>query len=101
MNILHEAAEITSGDRRRRYGHPRDNFRRILLLWHAHILAKHGLDVPFDAHDVAWMSTQIKQARDMERPNLENYRDTAGYAETNAALLEAEPPRKPITQGDA
>jgi len=75
-NILKEADRLTSGDRNKDYGHPRDNFMLIAKFW------SNWRGVDFNAYDVAMMMILVKVAREKNKPKRDNLVDIAGYART-------------------
>lgn len=54
------------------YGPPETNFANIAAFWRAWVRARHGVDLPFDGHDVGQMSAMIKLARLAESPTHED-----------------------------
>ena len=106
--VLDEAAEVTSNDRRRYYGHPRDNHGCTADLWSAYLrrvllASLPSLGLPLDdedtiravlpqlvalgARDVCWLNILQKASRDANRPHRDNLVDCAGYAR-NAEMVE-------------
>lgn len=81
--VLEEAASLTSGDREKAYGHPRENFGRIASMWEAY------LGVPVSGRQVAMCMVLVKVARDAHQPKRDNLVDVAGYARTAERLGEA------------
>lgn len=81
--MLEEAASLTSGDREKAYGHPRENFGRIASMWEAY------LGVPVSGRQVAMCMVLVKVARDAHQPKRDNLVDVAGYARTAERLGEA------------
>lgn len=86
-SILDEANDIVHGPRRQAYGHPRDNFRRIVTLWNA------WLDIrqpgALRNEDQAAMMILLKLARLAETPDhRDSLCDIAGYAATWEMLRE-------------
>lgn len=82
-SILEEAITITSGSRRRDYGHPYDNFRKTGVMWGAQLeawmtRAKPGDPVP--PRLVAAMMVSLKLIRDTRTQKRDNSVDIAGYA---------------------
>jgi hypothetical protein len=84
MTVLEEAQEIVHGPRRQAYGHPRDNFHRIALMWSAIL----GMDVTERQVGLCMIATKV--ARDAHAPKRDNLVDCAGYAATIELLDEAE-----------
>ena len=80
--LLDEAKTIVMKDRNANYGNPEDNFRQIANLWTAYwnnVVS--GVEVTFNAHDVAIMCMLIKIARLAVTPNHHDSAvDVAGYA---------------------
>lgn len=77
--VLAEADGLISGNRDLAYGHPVENFKRLALLWTAHMEAHYGIHVPLTAEDVGWMLMQLKQSREMNLHKRDNIVDAAGY----------------------
>lgn len=80
--VLTEAAACVLRNRQADYGAPEDNFQRIAWIWSAWLWSR-GLLKPgtfLEVHDVAVMSSGIKDARICESPaKLDNWVDRAGY----------------------
>jgi hypothetical protein len=85
-SILETAMEITSGDRRRDYGHPSENFERIVRLWNTYLGIRKKPNEPISIEDCAWMMILMKIARDVNTPQIDNLVDTCGYARTLAIV---------------
>lgn len=83
-----DKAKEAVADRGLNYGSPEDNFKRIALLWSAHLENRYnttqmeGFDPPvLDAHDVAMMMALMKIARLENDPRHgDSWIDMAGYA---------------------
>lgn len=95
-SILQEAQRVVFGARQGVYGHPRDDFAKIALLWTSYCDAKTQgssprlgrIVVPFTPQDVAYMMILLKMARLMESPDhRDSIVDIAGYAETAARVV--------------
>jgi hypothetical protein len=71
--ILHEAAQITSCDRNRTYGPPRDNHSRTAAMWSAYL----GITLTY--RDVCLMNVLQKISRDRHCPHRDALVDSAGY----------------------
>lgn len=82
MNVLQEADWITSVDRQKDYGHPRDDFGRTAQIWSA------ILGIPITAEQVGLCMIGVKLARQVHRPKRDNLIDVAGYARTLEMLAE-------------
>lgn len=80
--ILDIAKDLTSGDRQRDYGHPRDNFQLIATLWST------MLGVEVTPRMVGRLMIVMKMARDVHTPKADNLVDSAGYARTMELLDE-------------
>jgi flagella basal body P-ring formation protein FlgA len=80
-NILEEAMRITSEDRNKHYGHPRDNFANTALAMTAYLRAcrklREGEEIT--PRDVGWLMVQLKAMRDGNMPKRDNLVDAAGY----------------------
>ena len=79
--VLDEAARITSGDRQRDYGHPRDNHGLTAQLWSAFL----GINIT--ARDVCWLNVLQKLSRDRHFAKRDNLVDVAGFVR-NAEMLD-------------
>lgn len=75
--ILAEAARITSSDRNKSYGPPRDNHTRTAQLWNAYLSGKCGR--PLNYRDVCWLNVLQKASRDVFCPKRDNIVDAAGF----------------------
>lgn len=93
MNILHEADRLTTADRNRDYGPPHEDFRRVAAYW-SNLF---GIEIRVDLIPLAMVL--LKVARQQHCPKRDNLVDIAGYART-AEMLD-DPPREPVTEGDA
>lgn len=69
-------ADITSGDRRRDYGHPLTNFMRIAMEWTVY----QDWRVVYTPLDVAMMSIVMKVARQINTFKDDNFIDMMGYS---------------------
>ena len=70
-----QAAETITHDREKDYGHPRDSFNRISIMWSAIL----GTDVT--PHDVALCMVALKISRLAHDPeHLDSAVDIVGYA---------------------
>ena len=87
ISVLCEAARITSGDRNKYYGHPRDNHGCTAEMWQSYLSRKLGTDVELDARDVCMLNILQKVSRDANMPYRDNLVDICGYAR-NAELVE-------------
>ncbi len=90
LNVLAEAARITSGDRHSDYGHPEQNLGGIADAWSAYLRRRYGADAPvLDGRAVAMLNIMAKVIRDAHKPKRDNLIDIAGYART-AEMLDDE-----------
>lgn len=89
MNILEEAAQLTSQDRQATYGHPADNHGGTAAMWTAYLGKR--LTSPLTARDVCLMQVLIKVSRESNAPKRDNLVDIAGYAR-NAEMIEERKP---------
>lgn len=84
MNILEEAQKLTSTDRQEVYGHPADDFKKVV------VMAKPILDSNIDPvlkHSLYMI--QVKIARLLNTPDhIDSVVDIAGYANTYGMILE-------------
>jgi len=84
--VCEEAQRIVYGDREQTYDHPSRNFERTAHLWNGYLAAKHprftseGRIEKLDAHDVAWMMSLLKLARQIHKHKRDNIVDFIGYA---------------------
>ena len=88
-SVLDEALQAVFGNRQKNYGHPRENFQRIAILWTAWLKARYpSMDITLDNLDVAQMMIGVKQGRLIETPeHRDSYVDIAGYAEAGARAV--------------
>jgi hypothetical protein len=87
MTILSEAADITSNDRQRYYGHPADNHGNTAALWTAYLQRRFGVELELAARDVCLLMVLLKVSRDANKVNRDNLVDICGYAR-NAEMIE-------------
>jgi hypothetical protein len=88
-SVLMEAEEVVNGPRRKEYGHPRDNFNRIVSLWNAYLQGRPDPQAPISAEDHALCMILLKIARLQETPgHRDSLVDIAGYAATYEYLME-------------
>jgi len=80
-SILHEAYELTSGQRQEDYGRPEDSFGLIARYWSAYL----GIEVTKE--DVPLLMILLKVARQQTSPKRDNLVDIAGYTRTLALIL--------------
>lgn len=85
-SMLDEAKRLTSRDRQKNYGHPRDNFKRIADLWNAYLSNRKNPETDISVEDIAWMMVLLKIARDLNRPTKDNLVDAVGYTRTLAMI---------------
>ncbi len=84
MNILKEALKLTSEDRQAIYGHPADDFGKVVTM--AQPIFDSNID-PRLKHSL--LMCQVKIARLLNTPDhLDSVVDLAGYANTYALILE-------------
>ena len=83
-NVLEEANEITSGARRKSYGHPRENFDYTAKLWSAYL----GFELA--GEDVGMLMILLKIAREAHNKKRDNLVDICGYARTLELYEEAD-----------
>ena len=84
MTFIDTLKQITSEDRRRDYGHPTYNFIRIALVWTLYM----DFRITFTPIDVAWMSSGMKLAREMNTPKFDNVLDNAGYSACIGSMVD-------------
>ena len=85
-SILDKAKRLTSNDRQKDYGHPKDNFRRIADLWNMYLLNRRNPEAEVSIEDVAWMMVLLKMGRDLNKPTVDNLVDSVGYIRTLAMI---------------
>lgn len=73
-NILEEANRITSTDRQKAYGLPRDNMEHIAKVFSA------LMGIPFSARDVVLFNLVQKLCRESKKHSHDSVVDIAGYA---------------------
>ena len=99
--ILHEALSITSEERHKSYGHPRQNHETTAAFWSAYLRRKYGADAPqLEGRDVCLMMILLKISRDSHFTTRDNLVDIAGYAR-NAEMIEEEAQQAEFDFGDA
>lgn len=86
--ILQEASELTSAERQKTYGHPKENFANIAEAWSAYLHARRLLprDVWLEPRDVSQFNILQKSMRQGFLPKRDNLTDQAGYARTEEML---------------
>jgi hypothetical protein len=89
-SILDEAKRLTSKDRQKNYGHPKDNFKRIADLWNSYLINRKNPESPISVEDIAWMMVLLKIARDLNKPTKDNLVDAVGYTRTLAMIRNIE-----------
>lgn len=84
MNILEEAQKLTTQDRQSVYGHPADDFQKVVIM--SEPIEQSNID-PRLKHALKMM--QVKIARLLNTPHhIDSVVDIAGYANTYAMILE-------------
>lgn len=82
--LLNQALKIVTGERRKKYGKPEDNFAVIADLWNTYTMRRMETDHDYSGikpEDVAHMMVLMKVARLAETPrHPDSIRDIAGYA---------------------
>ena len=73
MNVLFEAEKLTSGEREQQYGHPYDNWEDIAVGWSTLVGAE------ITAETACLMMVWVKLCREVQKPQLDNLIDGAGY----------------------
>ena len=84
VSVLAEAEHVTSGERQKDYGHPRDDFARTAAMWNGLLAGK--LRAPITAIDIPLCMIAVKLAREAHRHKRDNLVDIAGYARTAAMV---------------
>ena len=80
VSLLDQAKRLTSHDRNKAYGHPKEDFARIAAHWGA------ILGVVVTPKQVALCMIAVKIARECHSTKLDNWVDMAGYARCGAAV---------------
>lgn len=94
--LLQQALATISGDRRKDYGNPEDNFQVIADLWNAYLAHRHTSRPPntifvLSSTDVAALMVLMKVARLIRSPDhADSWRDIAGYAACGARVSDAD-----------
>lgn len=80
--ILEEAQRIVYGERAEHYGHPSENFKRIVDLWNGYLRAAYpAANLQLSIEDVAIMNILQKIARLINHStHRDSIVDIAGYA---------------------
>jgi len=91
--VLQEAERLTSSDRNKHYGHPRDNFTNTAAMWTAYLRGARKLrdGEEITGRDFGWMQTLCKAARDANLPKRDNLTDGCGYLRCVERLDEPRP----------
>lgn len=79
-SVVMEAERLTNGPRQADYGHPEDDFSKVVGMINAAFADK--LAIPLDAADWPLIMVMAKIARERNRPKRDNLVDIAGYANT-------------------
>lgn len=79
MSWLDTVKDITTGDRRRDYGHPLLNFLRIALFFNTHLFSKLRTGCFITPLDVAGLMIELKLAREINTHKDDNWVDIIGY----------------------
>lgn len=92
QSVMMEAEGLVNGARAAAYGHPKENFERICLLWNAYLMGRPcGQCGPIDEKDHAIMMLLVKIARLQETPDhRDSLVDICGYVGTYEKLLQRE-----------
>ncbi len=85
-NILEEANKITHGARRDAYGHPLDDFKKVIGM--ANALFADKLKAPLEEEDVSMFMIIMKMSRQVNRQKRDNLVDIAGYSWTAQECIE-------------
>jgi len=82
VQLLEEAARLTSGDRDVEYGPPFNNLSDCASLWSAYIEAKYsGRSLNLTSEDIAWLNVLQKMARTFAgKVKPDTYADAAAYS---------------------
>jgi hypothetical protein len=84
QSVMIEAEGLVNGARAAAYGHPMENFTRIIALWQAYLDNREGGRMaPLTCQDHAIMMVAVKIARLMETPeHRDSAVDICGYMGT-------------------
>lgn len=85
-SILEEAEHITSRERNEDYGHPEDDFAKVVGMVNAAF--KHKLSTPFEVEDWPLIMNMVKIAREIHKPKRDNRVDGAGYWNTLQMIID-------------
>jgi len=99
--LAFEALRITSGERRKAYGPPENNFARIARFWDAYF-KNTGRNIDVTAADVSPLMRLMKEARLCETPDhLDSFVDLVGYTLTGSEVngVKAPPGDRDATDG--
>lgn len=80
-SLLDIAKQLTSQDRREKYGPPDENFRRISAFWNLWLECKEE-DKEITAKDIPVLMILLKVARESHAHSRDNFIDIAGYCKT-------------------
>lgn len=76
MNVLQEADRLTSGERNKEYGHPKEFYEDVSKIWSVLL----DLKIPEDR--IADMMIAYKLVRTKQGYKRDNYVDISGYSRT-------------------
>lgn len=104
FSVMQEAEGLVNGARAAAYGHPMENFTRIIALWQAYLDNREGgREAPLTCQDHAIMMVAVKIARLMETPeHRDSAVDICGYMGTIEKLwARAQDERSALAGGPA
>lgn len=78
--LLHQAANLTGGDRNASYGHPHNNLTHMADMVRAYFKGKFGYDLALTSEDMAWIMVMAKASRTVASFKDDNYIDAAAYS---------------------
>ena len=86
--VLAEAEDLVyQGDRQKDYGHPRENFGEVAVLWNAYLRGR-GFEVDMDAADASQLLLLLTVARfSTGGRKRDTVVDQAGYAAVTARII--------------
>lgn len=96
QSILEEAQGLIHGVRNKSYGHPRDNFRNIALLWNAYLDGK--TEISELDHAVLMILVKVARLKN-DGYHRDSVVDIAGYAGTIERLQEPLLASEPVGYG--